>query len=61
MPPRSVVLRLAPGNDDIVGRRVREEIFGGRGRMEIEDAGFDRVLDDVLGLAGGLVEEVVRY
>jgi hypothetical protein len=40
---------------------VREEIFGGRGRMEIEDAGFDRVLDDVLGLAGGLVEKVVRY
>jgi hypothetical protein len=61
VPPGSVVIRLSPGNDDIVGRRVREEIFGGRGRMEIEDAGFGGVLDGVLGLAGKLVEEVVRY
>jgi len=61
VPPGSVVIRLSPGNDDIVGRRVREEIFGGRGRMEIGDAGFEWVLDGVLGLAGELVEEVVRY
>lgn len=61
VPPGSVVIRLSPGNDDIVGRRVHEEIFGGRGRMEIEDAGFGGVLDGVLGLAGELVEEVVRY
>lgn len=61
MPPGSVVIRLAPGNDDVVGRRVHEEIFGGRGRMEMKGAGVEGVLDDVLGVAGGLVEEVVRY
>jgi len=61
VPPWSVVIRLSPGNDDIVGRRVCEEIFGGRGRMEIGDGGFDGILDGVLALAGGLVEEVVRY
>ena len=61
VPPGSVVIRLSPGNDDIVGCRVHEEIFGGRSRMEIGDAGFDGVLGGVLGLAGGLVEEVVRY
>lgn len=61
VPPGSVVIRLAPGNDDIVGRRVREEIFGGRGRTEMGDGGFEGVLERVLGVAGGLVEEVVRY
>ncbi len=61
VPPGSVIIRLVPGNDDIVGRRVREEIFGGRKRMKIGAAGFEGILDGVLGLAGGLVEEVVRY
>ncbi|MCD4766901.1 MAG: hypothetical protein K8R06_11180 [Methanosarcinales archaeon] len=56
-----MVIRLSPGNDDIVGGRVREEIFGGRGRMEIRDAGFERILDGVLGVASGMVGEVVRY
>jgi hypothetical protein len=56
-----VVIRLSPVNDDIVGGRVREEIFGGRGWMEIRDAGFERILDGVLEVAGRMVEEVVRY
>jgi len=61
VPPGSVIIRLAPGNDDIVGRRVHEKIFRGRGKIEMGDRGFEWVLDDVLRVAGGLVEEVVRY
>jgi hypothetical protein len=61
MPPGSVVIRLAPGKDDVVGRRVRVEIFGGKERIMIGEMGFEGILDDVLGLAGGLVDEVVRY
>ncbi len=41
----------------LLGCWVCEEIFGGRGRMEIEDAGFEGVLE----VAGKMVEEVVRY
>jgi len=52
VPPASVILRLAHGNDDIEGRQVLEEIFGGRSRIEIGDGGFDGVLDGVLGQAG---------
>ncbi len=61
MPPGSVVIRLAPGNDDVVGRRVRVEIFRGKERIMIGKMGFEGILDGVLGVAGGLVEEVVRY
>ena len=61
VPPGSVIIRLAPGNDDIVGRWVSEEIFGGRERIEMGDAGFEGVLDGVLRLAGELVEEVLKY
>ena len=61
VPPGSVVIRLSPGNDDIVGRRVREEIFGGLGRMEIGDGGFEEILYGVMRVAGEMVEEVVRY
>jgi len=61
VPPGSVVIRLSPGNDDIVGRRVREEIFGSKRRMKVGDDGFEVVLASVLRLAGGMVEEVLRY
>lgn len=61
VPPGSVIIRVSPGNDDIVGRRVCEEIFGGRGRMKVDDDGFEGILSGVLGLAGVMVEEVVRY
>ncbi|MCL7412121.1 MAG: DUF2117 domain-containing protein [ANME-2 cluster archaeon] len=61
VPPGSVIIRLASGNDDIVGRRVHEEIFGGQERIDMGDAGFEGVLERVLELVGGLVEDVVRY
>lgn len=60
VPPGSVIVRLAPGNDDVIGRRVREEMFS-NGRMEIGDAGFDGILAGVIEIAGRLVEEVERY
>ena len=40
---------------------MREEIFGGRGRMEMEDGGFDEILDGVMGVAGGMVEEEMKF
>lgn len=61
VPPASMIFRPAHGNDEIEGRRVREELLCGRGRMEMEDAGFEGILDGVVGVAGKLVEEVVRY
>ncbi|MDI3482189.1 MAG: hypothetical protein PWQ88_60 [Candidatus Methanomethylophilaceae archaeon] len=32
--PRSVIIRVAPGTDDIVGNKVRAEIFGGKERID---------------------------
>jgi hypothetical protein len=61
MPPGSVIIRVSPGNDDIVGRLVREEIFGGVGRMKVGGDGFEEILASVLRLAGEQVEEVLRY
>lgn len=61
MPPGSVIIRVAPGNDDIVGRKVHEEIFGGNRRMKLEDAGFEDIVKGVMGLASGLVAEVVHH
>ncbi|MCK4938143.1 MAG: DUF2117 domain-containing protein [Methanosarcinales archaeon] len=61
IPQGSVIIRLAPGNDDIVGRRVWEEIFGCKGRMKMRREGFEGVLDEVMKVAEGFVEELVRY
>jgi hypothetical protein len=61
VPPGSVVIKLSPGNDDIVGRRVRKKIFGGNERIMIGKIGFEGLLGGVLGLAGEMVEEIVRY
>jgi len=46
VPPASVIFRLAHGNDDIEGSRVREELFGGRGRTGPDVNGGCRVWGD---------------
>lgn len=61
IPPDSVIIRLAPGNDDSLGRRVREILFGGQGRIEMGEGGFEWVLERVLELARGHVDWVERY
>jgi hypothetical protein len=33
--PGSVIIRVEPGYDDIVGRRVRDEVFEGKERIDI--------------------------
>ncbi|MGB2840945.1 MAG: DUF2117 domain-containing protein [Halobacteriota archaeon] len=36
MPPDSMILRLKPERDDIIGKRVKEEIFKGGEELELE-------------------------
>jgi len=61
VPPGSVIISVKPGKDDIVGRKVCEEIFCGMGRIKINDLGFEEILASVIQQAGSLVEEIVRY
>ena len=52
--PGSIIIRVQPGYDDIVGRRAREEIFRGEERISISALDLaDRVVD----LAGELLVE----
>ncbi len=48
--PGSVIIRVQPGYDDIVGRRVRDEIFGGKERVLIN---AHDLAERVKELAGG--------
>ena len=44
--PGSIIIRVRPGYDDIIGRRVREEIFRGEERIDISTKDLaDRVTD----------------
>ena len=61
VPPGSVIIRVATGNDDIVGRKVQDEIFGGKGLKKVGDTGFKEILARVIELAGRMVEEIVQY
>ena len=36
LPPDSVIIRLKPERDDIIGRRIKEEIFKGGDEIELE-------------------------
>ena len=63
LPPGSVVVRLKPETDDLVGQRVKAEIFKGGEEIELEGVGeeevarwFEELKRRVLELAG---EEVV--
>ena len=57
--PGSVVLRVKPGYDDIVGDMVRELLFGGTGQMVAQSV--ESVREQVVGIAGSRLVEVVLY
>ncbi|WP_239451021.1 DUF2117 family protein [Methanosarcina horonobensis] len=57
--PGSVILRLVPGSDDIVGERVKQELLNGQ-----NSAIFENLLafkEDVLKLAEPSIEAVFEY
>ena len=61
VPCGSVIIRVSAGNDDVLGLRVQDKVFHGKGWKDIGGTGFDGILSEVMELAGDLVEEVVEY
>ncbi|NPV62923.1 MAG: DUF2117 domain-containing protein [Methanotrichaceae archaeon] len=47
--PGSTVIRVEPGCDDIIGRRIREEIFQGRDKTSIAADDLLRKITDIAG------------
>jgi hypothetical protein len=58
IPKGSVILTVEPGNDDLLGRRVKKELFGGRSRADLR-AGY--LVERVMEMAGDLIVHVERY
>ncbi len=58
--PGSVVITLAPGNDDLVGSAVKEEIFGGRQEMETA-LNISQLTSKIMELCGSRIKEVRRF
>lgn len=57
--PGSVVLRLAAGNDDILGKKLKQELLGGENSAVLED--ICAFKEDVLKLAEPLIEAIFEY
>jgi hypothetical protein len=57
--PGSVVLRLAAGNDDILGKKLKQELLGGKSSAVLED--ICAFKEDVMKLAEPLIEDVFEY
>jgi hypothetical protein len=57
--PGSVILRLVPGSDDILGERVKQELLGGENSAVFEN--LFAFKEDVLKLAEPLTEAVFEY
>lgn len=57
--PGSVVLRVEPGYDDIVGNMVRDRLFGSTGQMVAQSV--ESVRAQVVGIAGERLVAVVEY
>jgi len=57
--PGSIVLRLAAGNDDIVGKKLKQEFFGGGNSAVSED--LLSLKEEVIKLAGPLIEDIFKY
>jgi len=56
-PKGSVVIRVEPGFDDIMGRRVKEEIFEGKNRVSLRASDL---LERVLEIAGDRIVQIER-
>lgn len=57
--PGSIVLRLVAGNDDILGKKLKQELLGGENSAVLED--IYAFKEDVLKLAESLIEAVFEY
>lgn len=57
--PGSIVLRLAAGNDDILGKKLKQKLLGGENSAVLEDVYAFK--EDVLKLAEPLIEAVFEY
>lgn len=57
--PGSIVLRLAAGNDDILGKKLKQELLGGENSAVLGD--IRTFKEDVIKLAEPLIEAVFEY
>lgn len=57
--PGSIVLRLAAGNDDIVGKRIKVKLFGKENSIIFED--IQSFKKAVLKLAEPEIEAIIEY
>jgi len=51
-PVGSVVIEVRPGCDDVVGRRIREEIFDGKYRISMDGLGIEDLVKWIKKIAG---------
>lgn len=61
VPGGSFVIEVRPGTDDIVGRRVREEIFGGEGRISMNGRSIEGMVEKIKAIAGDCLKSVQRF
>lgn len=57
--PGSIVLRLAAGNDDIFGKKLKKELF--RGEASTYSGNVISFKEDILNLAKPLIEAIFKY
>ncbi|RXA17819.1 DUF2117 domain-containing protein [Methanosarcina sp. MSH10X1] len=57
--PGSVVIRLASGNDDALGRKIKQELLGGENSVVLED--ICAFKENVIKLAEPLIEDIFGY
>jgi hypothetical protein len=57
--PGSVVIRLAAGYDDILGKKIKQELLGGENSAVLKD--ICAFKEDVMRLAEPLIEAVFEY
>jgi hypothetical protein len=60
-PAGSVVIEVRPGTDDLVGRRVREEIFGGEDRISMNGLSIEDLVDRIKKIVGDDLRSERRF
>jgi len=60
-PKGSAVIEVLPGTDDVIGRKVREEIFGGEYRISMNGLSIEDLIERIKKIAGEDLKSVRRF
>lgn len=61
IPPKSMIIKLKSGNDDIVGKIIRTKLFNGKDLIELNNMSIEEFKESILKIANSKIIAIDTY